>query len=158
MNDRVKCSRCALELEGELVIAELCLACLVVVSHDGAVLLSVDADLRSRGIPHDARASICRAIIRQGLAGTPTCDLPAIADLVQRAQLEARGPMIGASSSARLEAWCAIGAGAWERWVAEGDHTPGRIERLLALRPYRRQVVRLILEGIAEGTGAKLWS
>lgn len=149
MSDRAKCSRCGLELELELVLAELCLGCLGVLATDGAVLLSVDADLRARAVPHDARAAIVRALLEHALRPRLAGSGPGIAEQVLEAQLATRRPMIGARcSSERLEAAAIIGAGEWERYVAEADASPGRLERLLEVRPYRRQVVRLILEGL----------
>lgn len=155
MNDRAKCSRCGLALELELVLADHCLACLGVVGTDGAILLSVDADLRSRGVPHDARAGIVRALLEHATAPRLGAGL---AERILEAQLGTRAP-VGKLPADRLEGAAVIGAGEWESWVAEHDdaRSPDRIERLLALRPYRRQVVRLILEGLTR-CGAIVWS
>lgn len=57
------------------------------------------------------------------------------------------------SDNAKLERASQIGADAWERWVADADASIGRSDRLEALRPYRRQVVRLILEAVTRETG-----
>lgn len=63
--------------------------------------------------------------------------------------------ILEAMADARLEGLATIVAGAWERWAADAYPYPERISRLVALRPYRRQVVRLILDELT--TAGVVW-
>lgn len=129
----VKCPRCAAVVPHHSTVtaeAKLCGRCV-----DGerrAVELSIRADLRARGVPDETANAIALAAV--GTIASP--DDP-----------------IAPAAESRLEALSVIGAGAWERWVASVDHSPGRVERLLELRPYRRQVVRVILEALTRDAG-----